>query len=230
MSNASKANVLVIGGPPRAELLPPEVALGVKARALRRSLAVFIILTVGVVVVAVGGAVVAAGASAASLNAETERGNEIIREQGTYAEVRQVTTLIGKVQEGLIIGSVTEISWKSYFAEIQKSLPKGTVVTNFQAEAATPTLPFAAPAVPLQGERIGELKFTATSNTLPDIERWLNRLSTVTGFVDASPGTIALDEEGGYTVNITMHFNADALNHKFDPVDPDAAEETTEED
>ena len=114
MSNASKSNVLVIGGPPRAELLPPEVALGVKARALRRLLAVFIVLTLGVVALGVAGLAVASAASAQMLAAETERGNQIIREQGEYAEVRQITTLIGKAQEGMVIGSTTEITWKSY--------------------------------------------------------------------------------------------------------------------
>ncbi|MGV8886080.1 MAG: hypothetical protein ACOH1T_10915 [Microbacteriaceae bacterium] len=228
MSNSSKSNVLVIGGPPRAELLPPEVAQGVKARALRRLLAVFIILSIAVVALAVGGAAVGSGASAQILAAETERGNQLILEQGKYAEVRQITALIGKAEEGLVLGSLTEISWKAYFSQIQGSLPKGTVVTNFHAETSTPTMPFAQPTVPLQGERIGELRFTATSKTLPDIEEWLNALSTVTGFVDASPGSIALDEEGTYVVNITMHINKDALNHKFDPVEP-GTEETTEQ-
>lgn len=230
MSNTpSRSNVLVIGGPPRAELLPPEVAQGVKARALRRTLVVFIILTIGVTGLGVAGAAVLSAASAQLLAAETERGNQLIRDQGQYAEVRQITGLIAKAEEGLVLGSLTEISWKAYFAEIQRSLPKGTLVTNFQAQTSTPTVPFALPTTPLEGDRIGELRFTATSKTLPDIEAWLNALAGVTGFVDASPGSVALDEDGTYVVNITMHINEEALNHKFDPVEP-GTEESTEED
>ena len=231
MSNtSSRSNVLVIGGPPRAELLPPEVAQGVKARALRRLLVVFIVLTIGVTALGVAGATVLSAASAQVLAEETERGNQLIRDQGQYAEVRQITGLIAKAKEGLVLGSLTEISWKKYFSEIQRSLPKGTIITNFQAQTSTPTLPFELPTIPLQGERMGELRFTATSKTLPDIEEWLNALAGVTGFVDASPGSVALDEDGTYIVNITMHINKDALNHKFDPVEADAEAETTEED
>ena len=74
------------------------------------------------------------------------------------------------------------------------------------------------------------MKFAATSKTLPDIDEWLKALATVTGFTDANPDSVVLGEDGTYTVNITMHINAEALNHKFDPVDPDNAEESTEED
>src|SRR5690606_9999397 len=111
----------------------------------------------------------------------------------------------------------TEIDWKAYLDDIQASLPSGTLVTNFRAETATPLSDFGQPKVPLQGDRIGGLSFTATSKTLPDVECWLIALSKLPGYVDASPGTISLEElKGTYLVSITMHIDQDALLLRFD--------------
>ena len=225
MSGATRSGAVIVGGPPHAELLPPEVGVGVKARGLRRLLVFLIFLVAGIVAALVVGATFLSAGSATLLASATDEGNQLIRAQGDYAEVRQVTTMIGKAKEGLLIGSTTEVRWKAYIAEIQASLPAGTFVTNFSATAATPTAPYAPPSAPLQGDRIGELIFTATSATLPDIEAWLNGLEKITGFVDASPGTVVLAEGGTYTVNIVMHINAKVFDNPFvdDPNDDDDA-------
>lgn len=215
MSALNKSGALVVGGPPRAELLPPEVAQGVRARALRRSLVALVILVVAVTATGVVGATIASGASLLVLNAEVERGNQLLKDQAEFAEVRQIKTMIGKAEEGLELGSSTEIRWSAYLAEIAASLPAGTTVTDIAAVLATPTQPYAAPTIPLQGERIGELTFTATTATLPDVEVWLNGLETVTGFVDATPGSVDLDANGTYTVKIVMHINSDVFENRF---------------
>jgi len=229
MSALNKSGTLVVGGPPRAELLPPEVAQGVRARALRRSLVALVILVVAITAAGVVATTIASGASQLLLNAETERGNDLLKQQAEYSEVRQVQTMIGKAQEGLELGSSTEIRWSSYLAEIAASLPPGTTVTDIAAVLATPTQPYTAPTIPLQGERIGELTFTATSPTLPDVELWLNGLETVTGFVDATPGTVELDANNAYTVKIVMHINSDVFETRFSRSAPDADAEDTEE-
>lgn len=224
MSALNKSGVLVVGGPPRAELLPPEVAQGVRARALRRSLVALVILVVAVTATGVVGATIAAGASQLLLAAEIEKGNQLLKDQGEYAEVRQITTMISKAKEGLELGSATEFRWKDYLAELAASLPAGTSVTNIGAALATPTTPYLASTIPLQGDRIGELTFTATSPTLPDIELWLNGLTTVTGFVDATPGSVTRDESGTYTVNIVMHVNSDVFDNPYSRSETDEDE------
>jgi hypothetical protein len=222
MSAATKSGVLIIGGPPRAELLPPEVAQGVKARALRRTLVFLVVVVAAITALGVVGATALSIASVGALATATDQGNALLVQQGEFAEVRQITSMIGKAEEGLELGSATEIQWKAYFAEIEGSLPAGTTITTFAAATATPTTPFAAPTLPLQGARIGELTFTATSATLPDVELWLNGLSTITGFVDATPGTVVLATGGGYTVNIIMHINSDVFDNPYSRAAPDA--------
>jgi Tfp pilus assembly protein PilN len=217
MSRDNDRGGLVIGGPARANLLPPEVGLAAKGRVLRRNAIALIILAVLVVIAGYAGGTFLALGAQAQLDAATARTQALIAEQGKYAEVRQVTTMLETATAAKQVGTSTEIDWKAYLEDIQASLPAGTLVTNVVAETATPLSTFAQPAVPLQGNRIGELTFTATSKSLPDVEKWLQALAELNGYVDASPGSVSLnDDTGTYEVSITMHIDEDALLLRYD--------------
>lgn len=212
-----EADRLVIGGPARANLLPPEVGAAAEGRALRRKAIALIVVAVLIAIAAYAGATVLALASQAQLTAANERTSALLQEQAKYVEVRQVTSMLDAAAAAQRVGTSTEIDWKKYLDEIQGSLPAGTLVINFRAETSTPLMDFGQPSVPLQGARMGELSFTATSQTLPDVESWLIGLSKLPGYVDASPGSITLDQEKSiYLVSITMHINKDALLLRYD--------------
>ncbi|MEO7349944.1 MAG: hypothetical protein ABIW32_08840 [Terrimesophilobacter sp.] len=214
---------LVIGGPPRADLLPPEVGLAAKSRVMRRNAAALIILTVLAVIAVYGGVTFLALGAQSQLDAATNRTQQLLAEQGKYSEVKQVTSMLKAAEAARMVGTSTEIDWEAYLTAIQNSLPAGTLVTNVVAETATPITAFAPPSAPLQGDRIGELKFTATSSSLPDVEQWLDALAKLDGYVDASPGSVTLNADAmSYEVTITMHVNKDALLLRFDPVAKDA--------
>ncbi|GAA3731596.1 hypothetical protein GCM10022239_05240 [Leifsonia bigeumensis] len=215
--NSNDGGSLILGGPPQANLLPPEVGLAARGRVMRRNAIALIVLAVLIVIAAYGGASFFAIGAQAQLDAANARTVELLAEQAKYAEVRQVTSMLEKAVVAQRVGTSTEIDWKDYLTDIQKSLPAGTLVTNVVAETATPFTAFAPPSVPLQGDRIGELRFTATSTSLPNVQKWLDALATLDGFVDASPGSVTLDGAAKtYEVTITMHVNKDALLLRFD--------------
>ncbi len=210
---------LVIGGPARANLLPPEVGAAAQGKIMRRNAVALVVLAVLLVVVAYAGAVVFAAGAQGQLDAANARTQELIAEQGKYVEVKQITNLLATATAARQVGMSTEIDWKAYLNDIQASLPAGTLVTNVVVATATPILAFDQPLVPLQGDRIGELKFTAMSQSLPDVESWLDSLSKLHGYVDAAPGSITLNNDTGlYEVTITMHINRDAFLDRFDDV------------
>lgn len=221
---------LVIGGPAQANLLPPEVGAAAQGRAMRRNAIALIVLAVLVVIAGYAGAAVLAIAAQGQLDTANQRTQELIAQQGKYVEVKQVTSLLATATAAQQVGMSTEIDWKAYLTDIQNSLPTGTLVTNFVAETATPLVAFNQPSVPLQGDRIGELTFTATSQSLPDVEAWLQALSKLHGYVDASPGSISLNTDATlYQVTITMHINQDALLLRFDDVARDARDKARAE-
>ncbi len=226
----SDGGPLIIGGPPQANLLPPEVGFAAKSRGMRRNATAIIILTVLVVIAAYAGVTYLALGAQNELDAATNRTQELLAEQGKYSEVKQVTTMLQTAEAAQRVGTSTEIDWEAYLTDIQNSLPAGTLVTNVAAETATPITAFIAPSVPLQGDRIGELKFTATSSSLPNVEKWLDALAKLDGYVDASPGSVTLNADGkSYEVTITMHVNKDALLLRFDPVAKDARDKAKAE-
>lgn len=229
-SRGNDSGRLVIGGPPRANLLPPEVGAAAKGRAMRRNATALVVLAVLIVVGAYAGATALALSAQGQLDAANARTQELIAEQGKYVEVRRVTSMLETATAAQKVGTSTEIDWKAYLVAIEGSLPAGTLVTNFVAETSTPFTAFAAPTVPLQGDRIGELKFTATSPSLPDVGAWLVALEGLDGYVDASPGSVTLNADTvTYEVTITMHVNQDALLLRFDKAAADARDKARAE-
>lgn len=221
---------LVIGGPAKADLLPPEVGAAAQGRVARRNAIALVVLAVLVAVAGYAGATFLALGAQAQLDAANQRTQDLVAEQAKYAEVRQVTAMLATAESAKQVGMSTEIDWKAYLTDIQNSLPAGTLVTNVVAETATPLTDFNQPSVPLQGDRIGELTFTATSPSLPDVEAWLEALSKLDGYVDASPGSITLNAETlVYEVSIKMHINKDALLLRFDDAARDARDKARAE-
>lgn len=228
--NPRSSTGLVIGAPPKANLLPPEVGAMARGKVARRNAIALVILAVLVVIAGYAGAAVLASGAQAQLDAANDRTQSLLKEQLKYSEVAQVKNLLAAAEAAKQVGMSTEVDWKTYLDNIQKSLPAGTLVTNVVAEVATPLTDFAQPTVPLQGNRIGELTFTATSPSLPDVEAWLRALSKLDGYVDASPGSIALDNTSKlYQVSIKMHIDTGALWLRFDDTAREAKDKALEE-
>jgi hypothetical protein len=207
---------LVVGGQPRANLLPPEITLKRQQLKTRRA------LRFGVVVVAIVTGVLCAStfgvstAATVALAATQAQQQALVLEQAKYAEVSNVQLTIQTIQAGEQVGSSTEVNWRSFITELQKTLPSGVKLTTVKAETGSPMAVFAQSAGPLQGERVGAITFSATSKTLPSIPDWLRGLAKIPGYVDAVPGSVK-QEGDGYTVEVLMHFNQDAFSLRFDP-------------
>jgi Tfp pilus assembly protein PilN len=212
---SGKETRLVLGGVPRVDLLPPEVGLAAKARVLHRSLSLVVVAAMVVVGMGYGAASLHAANSNAQLATATARTQSLLAQQQKYIEVRKVTSDVKLATAARQVGSSTEIDWKAYLQSIALSLPAGTAIVTFDATSGSPLAEFAQPTVPLQGERIAELKFEATSESLPDVQSWLNSLAKLTGFVDAAPGSVTLSDDGTYKAGITMHVNEKALANRF---------------
>ena len=218
---------LELGGIPRVNLLPPEVAQAAKARSLHGGLSLLVVAVMMLVGAGYGAASLNAGAVQQRLNGANQRTTQLLEQQKKYVEVRKITKDLALTTAARQVGASTEINWRSYLESIQMSLPSGTAIATFSARSSSPLVEFAQSTAPLQGQRIAELKFSATSDSLPDVQAWLNALAKLKGFVDATPGTVTLASEGTYTATIIMHINEQALSNRFpSDVKKDAATKT----
>lgn len=219
---------LVIGGESRVELLPPEIARKAKSASTRRALAGLVVLAVVVVGGGYAAAIGTSLVSATKLAAVQQETQLLLAEQTKYAEVNTVETELKTAVAAQQLGASTEIDWRAYLESMRALLPVDTAITGFTIQSSTPLQPIAAPTVPLQGPRIAEIVFTATSPDLPKVGEWISRFGELKGFVDGIPGSITLDETVGYSATITLHINQDAYSNRFLPTPPTDATQTTD--
>ncbi len=205
-----------VGGAPRVDLMPPEIRLKRSQLRTRRSLRLALLGVLVVVVAACAGTWAFNGLAQTALSDAAAQQQALVAEQGKYSDVTVVKESIKLIQAGQIVGDSSEIDWQSYLTKLQGTLPAGVALTTVTVDSATPLKPYAQTTTPLQGGRIATLQFAATSASLPSIPVWLDGLKALPGFVDATPGSVTLADTG-YTADVTMHINADALADRFVP-------------
>ena len=216
MSRPGTAEILVVGGEPGADLLPPELRQSSKVRTLRRRMWSGVAALGLVMILGTGAAALEAMQMQSNLTAEQARTTALLVEQRKYGTVRTVQQEASLVQAGQQVGTSTEIDWQKYLNAVQATLPANVVLTSVTIEAGSPLQSYAQASVPLQGARVATLSFAARSATLPEVPTWLNSLTSLPGYADASPGSVTRDDTTGvYTVAITMHINEAAFTNRF---------------
>lgn len=208
---------------PRANLLPPEIGQNQRKRATRRGLRLMVIAVIALTLAGVAGAwFLAMTAQMNLVNAEEETA-ALTSERLQYADVAATQAGIREGEAALRVGGSTEIDWASYLRLLQQTLPEGVALIAVSADSADALVPYQQSEVPLEGERIGTITFTANSAVLPSIPDWINRLATMPGFADATPGSVSF-EDGVYSASVTMHIDTDAYSNRFAAQTEEAAE------
>jgi hypothetical protein len=224
--------VLVLGAPPRADLLPPEVKAARRGDSIRRGLVIGVVGVVVIGIAAYAASAVQLATAQATLAGAQAKTVELRAEQLEYLPARTVKQKIQTVKNGEQVGVSTEILWKSYLNKVERSLPNNAKITTFAADATTPIEEASLPTNPLQGARIATIVFTAESDTLPDIEKWLQGLAGLPGFADANPDSVTRADGEPFVATITMHITEEAYSGRFqpEPIEDAAADAATTDD
>lgn len=210
------ARTLVLGGPPRVDLLPTEVHTSRRDRAVvRRAWA-------GVVVVAVGVAVVTGWAATSRMAAEQDltaaqgETSALLQQQLQFRDVRSTESATALLEAAQQVGGSTEVDWSNTLRSVQSKLPGGVQITGVTIDSASATEAYAQSDDPLQGQRIATLTFDAKSATLPSIPAWLTAVGRVKGLVDANANSVTRADDGsGYSVNMTIHLNEKSFDDVY---------------
>lgn len=211
-------DVLAVGGPPRSDLLPPEIRREHKGRRTRRKMIWGILGVVILVFVGTGTSYYFALSSQIQLALAQARTNDLLVEQQKYTEVRGVQDELATVEAGQRVGAATEVDWKAYIDQIEASLPANVAIMEVVIDGASPMADYLQPEAPLQGVRVATLRFGAWTTALPDTDGWLVALSTLPGYTDANPDSITFDEEVRlYETYVTMHIDEEAWSERYVP-------------
>ncbi|GHD47212.1 hypothetical protein D9V29_05770 [Mycetocola manganoxydans] len=207
---------LIVGGAPRADLLPPEIRQEHKGKRTRRKLIWGVLGVVLLVFVGTGASYYLSLTSAIQLVAAQERTNELLVEQQKYTEVRVVQDELASVEAGQRVGAATEVDWKAYIDKIEASLPDNVLIMEVTIDAASPLTDYEQPDAPLLGMRVATLRFGAWTSALPDTDAWLVALSALPGHADANPDSIEFDDDTRlYETYVTMHIDERAWSERF---------------
>lgn len=211
---SARVNVPV-GAPPRVSLMPPELGERNRQLSVQRSLRAVMVLVLVLVLAAIGGAWYLSISAGLALTAETDRTAALQAEKISHQEIQAAMNEVTLGAAAIQVGGSTEIDLLDYLTKVQASLPEGVRLDIFNIESPSILSAYPQSTIPLEGPRIATLTFTAVSPGLPEIPVWLDGLTDLPGYVDAVPGNVQLSDEGGYTVNITMHINADAYSNRM---------------
>ena len=202
------------GGSPRVDLMPPEIRTKRAQLRFRRKLRVGLVGVLVLVVVGCGATWALGSVAQANLLAAQNQRQQLVAQQGQYSDVTTVKSSISVAEAGQKVGDSPEIDWQTYLTKLQATLPAGVALTGVMIDTVTPLKVYSPSLVPLQGDRIATLSFTATSLSLPSIPDWLDGLATLPGFADATPGGVNLSQ-GVYTATVKMHINTKAFANRF---------------
>lgn len=221
-ASSSGRKAVPLGAPPRVSLMPPELGERVRQLGIQRGLRLIMFAVVVLVLAAVGGVWYLAFNANLAAQAEQARTTDLLLEQQKYADVQYAIRQTELGEAALRVGGSTEVDWQDYLNRVQASLPAGVVLDSFTVDAATVTSQYPQSSIPLQGARVATLNFTAISPTLPEIPGWLNSMRDLPGFVDATPGSVSLNDDGTYTANIVLHIDAQAYSNRLTVEDADS--------
>jgi len=211
---------------PRADLLPPEIGEGNKKKAARRGMRLLMFFVAVLALAATGGAFYLEFQAGLAQKRAEEEASTLLLQQANYVDIKTTLQGIAEGEAAVQVGGSTDIDWNGYIRQLQAILPADVTLTVVDIDSANITEAYEQSSVPLERPRIATLSFTAETAVLPSIPSWINALSGLPGFADASPGSLNNDE-GVYTATIVMHIDTGAYSNRFAPQD-EAATESTE--
>jgi hypothetical protein len=205
---------LVLGGVPRAELLPPEIELEKRGRAQRRGLLAVLTLIVVLVGVVYGTVAVVAAASQAALDAANAHAADLLAQQGQYIEVRQLQAQVDAAKEARRIGTSTEIDWVKFMFDLSAASPVDVNIQSWVVTSGSPLAPFGETTVPLEQPRVAEVIITGDTVAFASIATWLDSVKQMPGYADASITEVTTKGDV-FEFTATLHINQDAYTNRF---------------
>lgn len=206
--------VLVYGAIPRANLMPPEVALRRKESARRRGLITAMGLVVALTVAGVVGSFLFAGAAETRLADERRITEQLLARQLEFTEVTLVRGELQAITELRTQLSTVEVLWRPTLAPYLAVFSASEVIDSMTFEAESPGEPLLGTTGPLRSPRVGTVTMIIVTATPPTPQLWLRAWENVETYGDASIDSITLLQTG-YETTVTINITDAALSQRF---------------
>lgn len=225
----SETGVLVYGGIPRANLMPPEVGMRRRESARRRSLIALSALVVVAVVAGVVASFLYAAAAEQRLADERRITDQLLQTQLEFTEVTQVRADLQTILDLRTQLASVEVLWADALAPYLEALGDDVEVSAVSVLSDQPAQPPLGVTGPLRQPRVATVNLTVTTPRTPEPWIWFREWEKVSTFADASIGRVTLNDVDGYDVVLTINLNAEALSQRFSSPDLDEEGSGTDE-
>jgi len=215
---------LVLGGEPRVQLLPSVVKEREKSRALRRRLALLLVLAMVVTGAGIAWAYFQKTQAEMDLQAANNETVAILAQQAQYADASQLANLLNRAAEAERTVTSTEVLWASAYAAIREHIPDGIRLTGYEFKAPAPWEQPLLPEGPLREERVAELTLEFSGDGYAPVWRFIESIASIHAFSDVKFDSTTFDD-GTYTSVVSLTFDAGALSGRFATDSGDEREE-----
>lgn len=210
----SSRQAVQVGGPPRVQLLPPEVGERARVAAtLRLALTVLVLVTI-VVGLGIGWAFWRNLQVQSDLLAAQDETTRIVQEQQQYAEADIAASLTEGVTELGRAATAQEILWSGLLYGVIAVLPPGTTVINSVTfDGSAPWEVVASPTDPLLPPQAASFRLDLASPSMAEAAIAIRAIETLpwAGAVNTS----SVSNVGFVQTTLTISVNSKALAGRF---------------
>lgn len=206
----------IVGVPPRANLLPPEIAMGAKLSRQRRGLIYLVLFSIVLVGLGYAYATLLSIQAQVDLDRENQQTAPILQEQATYSEVTAVQTQLLATEAASSVGASTAIDMETYITLVEASLPPGSSISGYSIAGTLPTQAYLSPVDANHTATVATLNFAVSIPALDSVSTWLHALETIPGFAGATISSVQGSSDGTFSVDLTMVVDRAALMNQPD--------------
>ena len=164
---------------PKVNLLPPEIAEGVRFRRIQMALGSGVLAAVGVVALLYLGATGAVNDATTDLEAAQDTRSALQAETAKYAEVEAVYSRAAQAQAMLTQAMGEEIRFSQYLNDLSLTVPDNVWLSDVTFDQAP-----VAPAVGQSEPGIGTVTFSGVGFSHDDVAVWLDSLAKQKGYAN----------------------------------------------
>ena len=206
---------LVLGGEPRANLLPPEVAERSKAKRTRGALVFVVIAALIVTGAGYGLATLRELQAQAALASSQARTLALLEERAELSETIAVINVERVVTETRLQATASEVIWADFLDRVTGVLPPNGYL-DWLAQAPTPWESQLSVDGPLREPRVASITLKVASPTPFDSTALYRKIIELDGIADGSIDTVEQPPgELTYEVTYTINLSDDALSGRW---------------
>ena len=206
----------IVGAPPRADLLPPEIAMGAKLSRQRRGLVYLVLFSIVLVGLGYAYATLLSIQAQVDLDRESQQTAPILQEQAKYSEVTAVQSQLQATEAASDVGASTAIDMEAYISMVEASLPAGASISGYSIAGTLPTAAYDDPVDSSHTATVATLNFAVGLPALTSVSTWLHALETIPGFAGATISSVQGSSSGSFTVDLSMMVDRAALMNQPD--------------